>query len=128
MSLNGKIAGAQEAGQGDEGRGGEAEGRQQREEQIRGRASPSLKSKLDIITTIKAQRYLPIRLFDELTAVLDKDTPVWLTKFSINKRRRPDGGLLPEQQGPCQVRDQARKDTLSSSKVDLLYSDKTKKA
>lgn len=40
-----------------------------------------LKDKLDIITQIKEQRYLPIRLFDELTKVLDKDTPVWLTQY-----------------------------------------------
>jgi type IV pilus assembly protein PilN len=85
-----------------------------------------LKSKLDIITTIKAQRYLPIRLFDELTAVLDKDTPVWLTKFSIN------GGAVQMEGYSLSNKDLARfvtklEKTPFFEQVDLLYSEKTKK-
>jgi type IV pilus assembly protein PilN len=85
-----------------------------------------LKSKLDIITTIKAQRYLPVRLFDELTAVLDRDTPVWLTKFSINS------GAIQMEGYSLSNKDLARfvtklEKTPFFEKVDLLYSDKTKK-
>lgn len=43
-----------------------------------------LKSKLDIISKIKEKRFLPVRLFDELTKVLGSDTPVWLTRLSIS--------------------------------------------
>lgn len=85
-----------------------------------------LKSKLDIITTIKARRYLPVRLFDELTAVLDKDTPVWLTKFSVNN------GSVQMEGYSLSNKDLARfvtklEKTSFYEKVDLLYSDKTKK-
>ena len=85
-----------------------------------------LKSKLDIITTIKARRYLPVRLFDELTAVLDKDTPVWLTKFSVNH------GSVQMEGYSLSNKDLARfvtklEKTSFYEKVDLLYSDKTKK-
>jgi Tfp pilus assembly protein PilN len=85
-----------------------------------------LKSKLDIITTIKARRYLPVRLFDELTAVLDKDTPVWLTKFSVNS------GSIQMEGYSLSNKDLARfvtklERTSFYEKVDLLYSDKTKK-
>jgi type IV pilus assembly protein PilN len=85
-----------------------------------------LKSKLDVISTIKAQRYLPVRLFDELTAVLDKDTPVWLTKFSLNR------GALQLEGYSLSNKDLARfvtklEETPFYKKVDLLYSDKTKK-
>lgn len=43
-----------------------------------------LKSQLDIIVQIKAGRFIPIRLFDELTKVLDAQTPIWLSKFSYS--------------------------------------------
>jgi type IV pilus assembly protein PilN len=42
-----------------------------------------LKSQLDIIKKIKAGRFLPIRLFDEITKVLDAKTPIWLAKFTF---------------------------------------------
>jgi type IV pilus assembly protein PilN len=46
-----------------------------------------LKNKLDIITQIQEARFLPIRLFDEMTLVLDRDTPVWLNKLAMEKDR-----------------------------------------
>jgi type IV pilus assembly protein PilN len=47
-----------------------------------------LKNQLDIIAKIKAGRFIPIRLFDELTKVLsakDPKVPIWLSKFDYGK-------------------------------------------
>lgn len=44
-----------------------------------------LKNKLDIITKVKEKRYLPVRVFDDMTAVLDRDTPVWLSSLSYQE-------------------------------------------
>jgi len=44
-----------------------------------------LKNKLDIITNVKERRFLPVRLFDQLTAVLDRDMPVWLSSYSFQE-------------------------------------------
>jgi len=43
-----------------------------------------LKGKLDIITKIKEARYMPIRLFDDLTRVLNSETPVWLDAYNYS--------------------------------------------
>ena len=50
-----------------------------------------LKSQIDIIDQIKAGRFVPIRLFDELTKVLDSQTPIWLDKFSYSAKRGKKG-------------------------------------
>jgi len=85
-----------------------------------------LKSKLDIISTIKAKRYLPVRLLDELTVVLDKDTPVWLTKFSINNGSIQMEGYSLSNKDLARFVTKLEKTPFYKS-VDLLYSDKTKK-
>jgi type IV pilus assembly protein PilN len=43
-----------------------------------------LKGKLDIIGQIKEARFMPVRLFDQLTLVLNRNTPVWLTSYSYS--------------------------------------------
>ena len=43
-----------------------------------------LKGKLDIIAKIKEARFMPIRLFDNLTKVLNSETPVWLDAYSFS--------------------------------------------
>lgn len=85
-----------------------------------------LKSKLDIISTIKAGRYLPVRLFDELTVVLDKDTPVWLTKFSVNRNALQMEGYSLSNKDLARFVTKLEK-TPFYQQVDLLYSEKTKK-
>jgi type IV pilus assembly protein PilN len=52
-----------------------------------------LKGQLDIIVQIKAGRFVPIRLFDELTKVLDAQTPIWLSRFSYNAGGGKSGGI-----------------------------------
>ena len=52
-----------------------------------------LKSQLDIIVQIKAGRFVPIRLFDELTKVLDSQTPIWLDKFTYSAGGAKGGGI-----------------------------------
>jgi type IV pilus assembly protein PilN len=46
-----------------------------------------LKGKLDIIGQIKEARFMPIRLFDQLTLVLNRNTPVWLTSYSYSDNK-----------------------------------------
>jgi type IV pilus assembly protein PilN len=53
-----------------------------------------LKSQLDIIVQIKAGRFLPIRLFDELTKVLDAKTPIWLTKYTYGGGKGKKGAVI----------------------------------
>ena len=43
-----------------------------------------LKGKLDIIGQIKDARFMPVRLFDQLTLTLNRNTPVWLSSFSFS--------------------------------------------
>ena len=52
-----------------------------------------LKSQLDIIKKIKAGRFLPIRLFDEITKVLDAKTPIWLSKFTFKAGKAKGAGV-----------------------------------
>ncbi len=53
-----------------------------------------LKSQLDIIKQIKTGRFLPIRLFDELTKVLDAKTPIWLTKYTYSEGKGKKGTVI----------------------------------
>lgn len=85
-----------------------------------------LKDKLDIITQIQERRYMPIRLFDELTKVLDRDTPVWLLQFFFDDERiTMDGYSLSNPDLAAFVTKLEK--TPFYKNVELLYSTKEKK-
>lgn len=86
----------------------------------------SLKNQLDIITKIKARRFLPVRLFDELTKVLNKDLPVWLTKFSIADEKIQVEGFSLSNRDLANFVTRLEK-TPFFRNVDLLYSEKVNK-
>jgi type IV pilus assembly protein PilN len=86
----------------------------------------SLKNQLDIITKIKARRFLPVRLFDELTKVLNKDLPVWLTKFSIADEKIQVEGFSLSNRDLANFVTRLEKTPFFRS-VDLLYSEKVNK-
>ncbi len=86
----------------------------------------SLKNQLDIITKIKARRFLPVRLFDELTKVLNKDLPVWLTKFSIADEKIQVEGFSLSNRDLANFVTRLEK-TPFFRNVDLLYSEKVSK-
>ena len=85
----------------------------------------SLKNQLDIITKIKEKRFLPVRLFDELTKVLDKDTPVWLTKFSVSDEKIQAEGFSLSNKDLANFVTKLE-GTPFFREVDLLFSEKVK--
>ncbi len=85
-----------------------------------------LKNKLDIITQVKEGRYLPIRIFDDVTTVLDRDTPVWLTSFSYQGQQLTmDGFSLSNPHLASFVTE--LENTAFFQDVDLLFSEKVAK-
>ena len=86
----------------------------------------SLKSQLDVIAKIKEARFLPVRLLDDLTNVLDKKTPVWLESFNIGKANavKMDGYSLSNPDLAAFVTKMEK--TPFYKDVDLLYSEKKK--
>lgn len=85
-----------------------------------------LRNKLDIITKIKEKRFVPIRLFDELTKVLDRSMPVWLTKYSYDKDVvKMEGYSLSNPDLAAFVTKMEK--TPFYEEVDLLFSEKVKK-
>jgi type IV pilus assembly protein PilN len=85
-----------------------------------------LKNQLDIIIKIKEKRFLPVRLFDDLTMVLDRDTPVWLTKFSVTDGNIQMEGIALSNRNLADFVTRLEK-TPFYREVDLLYSEKVKK-
>ena len=85
-----------------------------------------LKNKLDVIGQIQEGRYLPVRLFDELTKVLDKDTPVWLTSFSVDEGKIKMEGMSLSNKDLADFVTRLER-TPFYKDVDLLYSEKQKK-
>lgn len=85
-----------------------------------------LKNQLDIIIKIKEKRFLPVRLFDDLTMVLDRDTPVWLTKYSILEGSIQMEGVALNNKALADFVTRLEKTSFYHD-VDLLYSEKVKK-
>lgn len=85
-----------------------------------------LKNQLDIIIKIKEKRFLPVRLFDDLTMVLDRDTPVWLTKFSVTDGNIQMEGMALSNRNLADFVTRLGQ-TPFYREVDLLYSEKVKK-
>jgi len=83
-----------------------------------------LKGKLDIIAKIKEARFMPVRLFDDLTKVLNRGTPVWLTSYSYSGDKiAMDGYSLSNPDLAAFVTKMER--TPFYKNVELLYSEKT---
>jgi type IV pilus assembly protein PilN len=83
-----------------------------------------LKGKLDIITKIKEARFIPIRLFDDLTRVLNSETPVWLSSYSFSGDKvSMEGFSLSNADLAAFVTKMER--TLFYKDVELLFSEKT---
>jgi type IV pilus assembly protein PilN len=82
-----------------------------------------LKGKLDIITKIKEARFMPIRLFDDVTRVLNTETPVWLTSYNYAEGKvSMDGFSLSNPDLAAFVTKMER--TSFYQNVELLYSEK----
>jgi type IV pilus assembly protein PilN len=83
-----------------------------------------LKGKLDIIAKIKEARFMPIRLFDDLTRMLNSETPVWLVNYSYSGDKvSMEGFSLSNADLAAFVTKMERTPFYKS--VELLFSEKT---
>jgi len=83
-----------------------------------------LERKLAIIIRLQRERIVPVHLLDELTRVLDANTPVWITSYAFTPGGVSIDGYALSNESLRPLVDNLEKSAFHKN-VELLYSERT---